>query len=290
MTYTADNPLKVLSLGAGVQSSTLLRMMIRGDFGPEHKPHHAIFADVGWEPQAVYDQVEVLRKESEAAGIQFHVVQYGNLREDMIKGWVPNDSSLIGHAFGSIPVFIKGEKGEGMLRRQCTEKYKIAPVNKRIRELLGVKSFGHTPPGSVWYYFGISSDETRRMRTSNLKALRFYYPLIMKNSTTDKVIEWRRPGIRRADCLKWNADHGFTEPPRSACLGCPYHTNAEWRRIKADPVQWKDAVEFDRAIRHPVRLEGESFLHRDRVPLDEADLNEPDPAQMEIECEGYCGN
>ena len=44
--------LRVLSLGAGVQSSTLALMASRGEIGP--MPDCAIFADTGAEPAKVY--------------------------------------------------------------------------------------------------------------------------------------------------------------------------------------------------------------------------------------------
>jgi hypothetical protein len=64
-------------------------------------------------------------------------------------------------------------------------------------------------------------------------------------------------------------------------LGCPYHTDAEWLRLKEhDPAGWADAVDFDAAIRrgsaranaagNPLR--GEFYLHRQRVPLPQVRL------------------
>jgi 3'-phosphoadenosine 5'-phosphosulfate sulfotransferase (PAPS reductase)/FAD synthetase len=47
--------LRVLSLGAGVQSTTLALMAAHGEIEP---PHCAIFADTGWEPRAVYDHLD----------------------------------------------------------------------------------------------------------------------------------------------------------------------------------------------------------------------------------------
>jgi len=43
--------LRALSLGAGVQSTTLALMAAHGEIGP--MPDCAIFADTGWEPQAL---------------------------------------------------------------------------------------------------------------------------------------------------------------------------------------------------------------------------------------------
>ena len=44
--YSGSPKLRILSLGAGVQSSTMALMADEGAF--EHKPDYAIFADTGW--------------------------------------------------------------------------------------------------------------------------------------------------------------------------------------------------------------------------------------------------
>ncbi len=336
--------MRILSLGAGVQSSTVFRMMCAGELP---KADHAIFADTQWEPPEVYTQLDRLTEEGKKAGIPVHVVTYGDIRRDALEGYVYNDKSRIGHPFATMPLYTKGwtvkvlrsaaeldfeerldedeeDRGienvngqmvdiingeitsaelemveminakvkeieqDGMLQRQCTSRYKIRPVAKKIKEILGVNSFAKCKMGSIEQYMGISADETRRVRTSDIKAIKFFYPLIFENSTSDNPMIWKRPGITREDCLNWNKKNGFPVPPRSACIGCPYHNNDEWRRIKADPVQWDDAVAFDKAIRkHPIK--GECFLHNSRIPLDEVDLEKSDQLQMEMECEGMCG-
>lgn len=48
--------LRALSLGAGVQSTTMALMAAHGEIGP--MPDCAIFADTGWEPRAVYDHLK----------------------------------------------------------------------------------------------------------------------------------------------------------------------------------------------------------------------------------------
>lgn len=87
----------------------------------------------------------------------------------------------------------------------------------------------------------------------------------------------------------------YPEPPKSACIGCPFHPDAAWRRIRDhDPEAWADAVDVDRRIRTGVRrLRGEVFLHRSAVPLGEADLSTAaDRGQLDLwpnKCEGLCG-
>ena len=83
-------------------------------------------------------------------------------------------------------------------------------------------------------------------------------------------------------------------PPRSACLFCPYHGNAEWARIKGgDPAEWARVVRFDQAVRGGVKgSTSQCFLHRSLKPIDEVDFGAAKDAQMQLwnsECEGMCG-
>ena len=58
--------LEVLSLGAGVQSSTVLMLSCRGDLP---KLDVAVFADTGWEPAAVYEHLGGLERVAAEAGM-----------------------------------------------------------------------------------------------------------------------------------------------------------------------------------------------------------------------------
>ena len=65
--------------------------------------------------------------------------------------------------------------------------------------------------------------------------------------------------------------HGYPEPPKSACVGCPYHNDARMKMNK--PAQFADAVAFDNDIRGGFgKSEGELFVHRSLQPLGEVDL------------------
>jgi hypothetical protein len=249
---------RVLSLGAGVQSSTLLLMACEG----EEQIDAAIFADTGWEPKGVYQWLDVLRTRAEVAGIAFYVVAAGNLRADELR-----------RPYTVMPLRMLSESGEsGMLRRQCTERYKIRPINRKLRDL------GATRQQPVELAIGISLDEYHRMKPHRSSLARAVWPLIERRMT-------------RADCVAWLAERGVAEPEKSACIGCPYHDNAAWSKIMTDPEAWADAVAFDEASRRRVqKLSGQAFLHRSLVPLGEADLrSEQDRGQMELfEADG-CG-
>jgi len=266
----SDYPLRILSLGAGVQSTTLLRMIIHGELP---MIDHAIFSDTGWEPQAVYDHLDVLKGECADAGIPLHIVSNGNIREDTLD---------LDKRSAALPVHLLNPDGsEALARRQCTAEYKLKPLVEKQRELAGLKPGERCKEHRITTIIGISWDEMQRMKDPMFSWIRNEYPLV------DNY-------IKRHDCIRWNTDHGYPPPPRSSCIGCPFHSNAEWRAIRADPELWAEAVAFDEAIRAPQKnRQSVAFLHRQRVPLVEADIrSEEEKGQgtlFDIECEGMCG-
>lgn len=275
--------MKVLSLGAGVQSSTLALMAEKGEID---KPDCAIFADTQAEPKAVYEWLAWLQQQ---LSYPVHIISYGDLYQEMME--VAQGTGK--YKFLNVPVFtITGRKGKkGLLKRQCTTHYKIRPINQKIRELLGLKKRQRVPKGTnVDVIIGISYDEIVRMKASQFSYITHHFPLVdMK--------------IRRHQCVEWMKKNNYPTPPRSACIFCPYHTNTEWRRIKENKEEWKKVVALDKAIRNATkRPEDEVFLHADRVPIDKVDLrtwdeigqpdlffyNKDDFGQLN-NCDGMCG-
>ena len=57
--------------------------------------------------------------------------------------------------------------------------------------------------------------------------------------------------MTRGDCLTWLEAFGVPhEVQKSACVFCPFKSNAEWRRLRdTDPAGWARAVEVDNALR-----------------------------------------
>lgn len=248
----------VLSLGAGVQSTTLALLAVEGVLP---KPDAAIFADTGWEPKAVYDHLDRLDAALSDAGIPLYRVSKGNLRDDAIN---PD------HRYASVPYFVRNPDGsDGMGRRQCTSEYKLAPIRRKVRELLGAAppEFRRAPKGrTAEQWVGFSTDEVHRANRAHdsVSYLSTAYPLLDL-------------GMSRKDCERWLTARGWTTT-KSACIGCPYHGNKQWRDLRDNhPDEWADAVEFDTAIRkggsRGLPLNGEAFLHRSRVPLDQAPID-----------------
>jgi hypothetical protein len=275
--------IKILSLGAGVQSTAVLLMSLYGDL---ERIDHAIFADTGWEPAAVYRNLEWLKEIARNNDINLEVVSCGrNIRDDEESATMRGLKSL-GQRFVSMPFYTMSEHGKkGMVRRQCTREYKIAPIVKRIREIASPprRSKDNTEP-VVEQWMGISYDEASRMRVAKEWWISNRYPLIEKQMT-------------RFDCLRWMDDHGYPTPPRSACIVCPFKHNDEWRHMReTSPDEWEDACLFDESIRDNGGGYGQLFAHRDCIPLREVDLRTlEDHGQTRMwdnydgECAGMCG-
>lgn len=280
------NPrLRVLSLGAGVQSTTLALMAARAEIGP--MPDCAIFADTQSEPKAVYRHLDWLEG---VLPFPVHRISKGSLRQQLADA-----AAGLRAAHDRPPMFIRntGTGAIGMTQRQCTRDYKIKPIKAEVRRLLGVRKGqqiglflgakrGQPVPAVVEQWIGISTDEIQRLKRSDEAYIHLRHPLIEAR-------------MSRQDCLRWLAERQYPIPPKSACTFCTYHSNAQWRAIRdGDPQEWADVIEVDRGLRAAGRHKGMRelmFLHRACVPLDEVDLSadEPTPFGFENECEGMCG-
>lgn len=272
--------LRVISLGAGVQSTTMALMAAHGEISP--MPDCAIFADTGWEPTVVYDHLTWLMS-GNVLPFPVHIVSAGNIRDDLLR----RGSERAGR-FITIPAYLRHPNGkDGLGRRQCTSHYKVEPIRRKVRELLGKGPRDRIAARSVEKWIGISLDEIIRATPSRVAFEVNRHPLLEHQMT-------------RRDCLEWLAGNGYPEPPKSSCIGCPFHSDAAWRRLRDEtPDEWADAVLVDKAIRKLVdrpgvpTMRGEQFLHAQRVPLEQVDLSTAeDRGQLNLfinECEGMCG-
>lgn len=270
-----SEPIHILSLGAGVQSSTLALMAAKGEVGP--MPVAAVFADTGSEPANVYLWMEWLK-----SMLPFPVitVQKGDLktvaltirqRKDGTGQWAKT----------VIPTFILNKDGSGgMVQRQCTYDFKVLPLIRKTKELIKL----HKATNAI-QWIGISLDEVRRMKESRDKKIAHRWPLVDL-------------GMKRHDCLRWMEANGYPKPPRSACTFCPYHSDAEWGRMKREsPAEFMQAVQFEKDLQE-VKLKtnnmrGIPFFHNSLKPLGGIDFStEEERGQINMfnnECEGMCG-
>lgn len=281
----------ILSLGAGVQSTTLYLLSLDGEI---QRFDYAIFADTQEEPQAVYDHLQWLQS---LGGPPIEVRTAGKLGDDLIREIHPSQSGPPkrhehhAHRCASIPAFTAVTEGQniGIIQRQCTSEYKIEVIERWIRrELIGLEPKQRMPADVlVNQYMGFSVDEPGRAARARLrfKQVRWgevHFPLFDLQMT-------------RLDCVNYLRDRVPHEVPRSACVFCPFKNNREWRALRDnDPDGWQRALRVDAALRVDGTianrgLEQKLYVHRSCRPLAEANLGDDQPALFDMECEGGCG-
>jgi len=265
--------LTIISLGVGVQSSTMALMAAKNEL-----PHvdYAIFADTGFEPRSVYLYLDLLKK---ILPFPIITVNNGNIKKDIV-GYI-ND----GKRMPNPPFFTKDKTTgkKGMLMRQCTTDYKINPIRIKLRELSGVKKGKHFPKDQyIEQWIGISTDEIQRMKPARDKYIKNRHPLIEMN-------------MSRQDCINWMKKNEFPLPEKSACIFCPYHNDNFWYEMKQNNrSEFDEAVKIDKFIRNRNKnLTSELYLHRSLKPLDEVELDKKETdKQLDMfnnECSGMCG-
>lgn len=256
MTAQTRPALRVLSLGAGVQSTTLYLLACEGRIGPFDV---AIFADTRWEPGTV--QAHLARLKAFGGRVPILDVSAGNIRDDALDP---------ARNFVAMPLYFRTDDGTtGMGQRQCTNQYKLVPIKRQVRDLLGYPHPTRIPAGVyVDMAIGISADEVWRASDSGRNYLHNVFPLLHLDGSASGRLGWSRK-----DCQRYLRSRGWTEVPKSACIGCPLHGNTQWRDLRDNhPADWADAVAFDKAIRD-ARPGVQQFLHRSLLPLDEAPID-----------------
>lgn len=224
-------------------------------------------------------------------------------------GVTPDDSdALFGdsgcedcHGGGVVPVRwekrLRNGPTDGRIKRQCTPKYKIEPINQQVRLLLGADET-HVPcryclgtgmrvapwdpeagagdcsicrgsgfqrrvgaPAAGQHaeqWIGFSTDEIERVSDAGFPGYQTpRFPLLELGWTVEH-------------CNKFTGDRGW-QSEKSACKGCPLHDDDIWIDMKAnDPEEFAEVVEYDRAFRNAPGLNADRYLHESRKPLDVA--------------------
>ena len=283
MRVVKPKTMRILNLGAGVQSTTVFLMAHEGLIDPID---YAIFADTQEEPKAVYDHLAWLHTVPAPVPIILTGTA-GRIGDDLLRG-----ENTTGQRFASVPAFTApgepipevkaaladcpGEKRRkrkiGKLRRQCTKEYKTEVVKRIIRrEIFGLKPRQRFPKGTeIAQLFGISLDEKHRAvkiraRVDAIGWAKAEFPLLDLKMTRDDCREW----------LKSRVPH---ETPRSACVFCPFKSAEEWSATKRDPEAWLRAVRVDAGLREPGTIAQRGmnqpiYVHRTAIPLPMVDLD-----------------
>lgn len=267
---------RFLSCGFGLQSTVIGEMSARGDL----LRCMVLHADTGWERPETIETREFYSERWRRMGLDVHTITGQDIRAQGAQEHI------------HIPFWT--DTGAPM-QRQCTRHFKITPVKRKVRELLGFDPSRppHPRPGSAIIWLGITVDEWTRAKPSRIKFMENRYPLLVAR-------------MNRQDCAAWLESRDLPVPIKSACVGCPYRRASEWLDIRENSTEeWQQAVEFDELNRNnPLASRGanstadELYIYRHIEPLAVADLEADAKRERQyygtqlpmFACEsGFCG-
>lgn len=170
------DPVIAVSLGAGVQSTTMMLLACEGVLP---KPDFGIFSDTGWEGKRVYEHLDALTRWCEMHDIPIYRASKGSLPADVLNpqvyatlpAWtkatrivqIPTGFTAcpMCNGDGGLRLVIEGDEmcegcqgsgwvaetfierpatdQVGAILRTCTAKYKIEPLYQTLREKLGAR-------------------------------------------------------------------------------------------------------------------------------------------------------
>lgn len=244
--------MRVFSFGGGVQSMAALVLSAR-----KQLPYtHFLFADVGADsenPDTLAYIDAVARPYAREHGLQIIDVKRVTRSGDDALTLYQDAMQDTGNV--SLPVFmLSGAPGS----RNCTSKWKIAVVEKWMRQNAGASKANRQPLG-----IGISVDEYHRMRTDDPER----EPYIIKEYPLIELY------LTRAQCQQIITNAGLPLAPKSSCWFCPYKRKSEWVRLRSDkPELFNAAVALEDRLNEKRAAMGKDrvFLTATGKPLGEA--------------------
>ena len=228
-------PVELLSFGAGPPSVALLILNAVGLVKP--RAEVVVFADTGGEKQGTYDRLGAFEDFASEFDLPWIEVRSpdGPL-EDYVRE-------------KSVPIPIHTENGLG--HRQCTDKWKIRPIEVAMRERF---------PGRPLI--------TQLALTHDFKdIIRMRPPRVKKNQNRWPLVEL---GFTRQDCLNLILEHNLPIPPHSACYFCPLQSHQRWSVLASEsPGEFDKAVDLDGFLRERAKATGKGplWLHYRKRPL-----------------------
>ena len=259
LSWPLESPrLRVISMGAGLDTTALALMAARGEIGP--MPDCAIFSDTGGEPSRVYRHLDWLEKQ-----IPFPL--YRVRRDGLQLRDYQAESAILPQKGRSatIPLYYKDPKGMGP--KQCSKEFKTRVVGRKVMELLGMKPGERGPSYPiVEQWIGMDRGELERVKTSEKKWVHNRYPLIERD-------------MRRHNVIRWMEERQYPTNLKSSCRFCPFRDDDAWADMKEnEPEDFELACQDDEAFRPGyLGMTGMAYVHWSRVPLREArfDLKKP---------------
>ncbi len=205
-------PLRVVSYGGGVQSTSLLILQAQGRIDYPI----FLFANVGDDsehPATLRYVREVALPFAAEHGIELHELhrQRRDGTTETLMGRLTKPGSR------SLPIPIRMSNGAPSTR-SCTIDFKIKVIAKWL------KAHGASPLQPAHVAVGFSTDEASRATTRKASPYEIpEYPLLAAGIN-----------LRRDDCARVIQDAGLPVPPKSACYFCPFHRPQTWREQRRD--------------------------------------------------------
>lgn len=242
-------------------------MVLKKELIPYEGGRFAVLsADPGMEDSRTYRYVADMERRCSDAGIEFVRCRGRNLYEDLLHSLARGKTRL-----DNPPYFTKNrETGKlGLLRQNCTAEYKIAPMDRAVREILHREYGIHPKAGTVGKHvvekwIGFHAGEWHRVSESQKRYAYFKHPLI-DLGMDDKAVSG------------YFLKNGLEIPPRSVCVAC-YANPLDYFKAMRDerPDDFEKACLVDDAIRDSrhVGIKDEVFISRTLLPLRKlAELN-----------------
>jgi 3'-phosphoadenosine 5'-phosphosulfate sulfotransferase (PAPS reductase)/FAD synthetase len=246
-----SDKIDILNYGGGRQTIALCILVATGKY---RRPDKVLIADTGREAQSTWDYLDTyVRPLMTRVGLEVEIAPHSLATVDLYG----HNGDLL------LPVYTE----TGKFKTYCSNEWKASVIQRYLRSQDITEAYN---------WIGYACDEASRINKDKTQCWTKTFPLIEMMLT-------------KQDCMAIIERAGYPLPPKSSCFMCPHRSNEEWRLIRDKyPAQFAEAIRIDNEIREEDEQHG-VFLHQDRVPLAEADLERPDRREPDRQCGlGWC--
>lgn len=241
--YKSPEPLTVLSLGLGQDSTAILYMLyydsgVRRRYAPGRLI--ALTADTGSEHTQFYQHATYVEEFCQKRELEFELIT-----SDM--GYHTETWSSLEHFYAS------GDRiGAKTYPKSCTTNLKVLPLYKRLEDILaadygvangrkrGLYSYTSLTGEKIRVLIGISAEEAGRRIDPDDNV-----PQWMK-ANVERLYPLADMGMDRADCQDYIASVGHPVPYPSLCKFCPFKTELDVLYMaRFEPEDWQRWVELE---------------------------------------------
>lgn len=243
----------IISLGAGIQSTALVIMSVKGIIESDY----AIFADTGAEKLETYQYLSsVLLPYTQANNYKIVILGYDseyNTKKLPLDDW-----------------YRKKERIPYRINRSCTDNWKKQPIRRYLKK--------YEPEGAN-IIIGFSYDEIHRMRDSDKEKYPNLYPLIdMK--------------ITRSGLEKYFEEWNLPTPVKSGCYMCPFNKKTDWIQLRQNyPNLMRKAIDMENIAEIKRNEEGKQFYTLANFDVRLRDFNKRKTKNLiDITDDIFCGS